>query len=280
MSSYAYYNGKFGKRDEITIPLNDRAIFFSDAVYDAAIGSYDRILWEEEHIDRFFSNAAKIGMNHSFTKHSFSQLLHEIGIKSMLKSYFIYFQISRALPTRVHSAKGSDPTLLITVDEITISQNPEPLKLIIREDKRYDFCDIKTTNLLPNVLASTEADNKGFDEAVFVKKGVVTECAKSNISIIKRGRLITHPKCSKILPGITREHLLSICKEHSIPFLERPFTVDELLSADEILVTGTGKLCKKVSYIENKNVGGNDPTLSDFLCQKMYKEYTEFCQIR
>ena len=279
MSSYAYYNGKFGKREEITIPLSDRSIFFADAVYDAAIGSYDRILWEGEHIDRFFSNAKKIGINHEFTKHTFSQLLHEIGVKSMLKSYFIYFQMSRSLPTRIHSATCACANLLITVDEIELSPNPKPLKMILTKDRRYDYCDIKTTNLLPAVLASTRADFLGCDEAIFVRKGIVTECSKSNISIISQGRVITHPKCSKILPGITREHLLSICKELSIPFKEDFFTVNDLFSADEILITGTGKLCKKASVINGINVGGRNPELSDIICKKMFKEYADFCQI-
>lgn len=279
MGSYAYYNGRFGKREDISIPLSDRSIFFADAIYDAAIGSYDRILWEKEHIDRFFNNSEKIGIKHNFTKESFSQLLHEIGVRSMLKSYFIYFQMSRSLPTRIHSAKNASASLLITVDKVDISPHPVPLKLITREDKRYGYCDIKTTNLLPAVLASTKADHEGCDEAVFIKNGYVTECSKSNISIIKQGRIITHPKSSRILPGITREHLLSNCIELGIDFEERPFSTEELFSADEILVSGTGKLCKTVSHINNISVGGKAPCLAGVLCEKMYKEYVSFCQI-
>jgi D-alanine transaminase len=90
MDSYAYYNGKFGKRDKITIPLSDRSIFFGDAIYDAAIGSFDRILWESEHIERFLNNAEKIGIKHNYTHKHLSDILREIGVKSMIKSYFIY----------------------------------------------------------------------------------------------------------------------------------------------------------------------------------------------
>lgn len=280
MDSYAYYNGKFGKREDIYIPLSDRSVFFGDAVYDAAIGSYDRILWEKEHIDRFFLNADRIGIKHKYTKDSLSQLLHEIGVRSMFESYFVYFQMSRSLKERIHSARNAEASLLITINYIELKPNPSPIKLIVREDKRYDYCDIKTINLLPAVLASTEADLEGCDEAVFVKDSIVTECSKSNISILKQGRAITHPKTNRILPGITREHLLSICKELSIPYEERGFTLEELYSADEILITGTGKLCKTASRINGVRVGGKDPYLAKKICNKMYDEYTSFCHIK
>lgn len=279
MNSYAYYNGKFGLREEIKIPLSDRAIFFGDAIYDAAIGSYDRILWEEEHIERFLHNAKRIGIKHGYTHKFLSELLREIGVKSMLKSYFIYFQMSRYKKSRIHSAKDASAALLITVDPIEILPDPAPLRLITKEDRRYGFCDIKTVNLLPAVLASTKAEIMGCDEAIFVRDGIVTECAKSNISIIKQGRVITHPKSNRILPGVTRAHLLRLCEEESIPYEERPFTTKELFSADEILVTGTGKLCKRAKEINGIKVGGRSSSLVNLICSKMYKEYTDFCRI-
>ena len=279
MISYAYYNGNFGKRNEISIPLSDRSIFFGDAVYDAAIGSYDRILWESEHIDRLLINAKRLGIEHEYTKAFLSELLREIAVKSMIKCYFLYFQLSRSSNMRIHSANNCKANLLITIDPITIEKRPKPLRLITAKDLRYGYCDIKTVNLLPAVLASTKAEKADCDEAVFVKDGFVTECAKSNISIINQGRIITHPKSSKILPGITREHLLSMCKEMSFTIEERPFTIDEMLRADEILVTSTTKLCRTVGYIDGTSVGGKDTHFAEMICQKMYKEFADFCKI-
>jgi D-alanine transaminase len=277
MNSYAYYNGKFGRREEISIPLSDRSIFFGDAIYDAAIGSYDRILWEEEHIDRFLANADKIGIKHHFNKKYLSQLLREVGIKSMLKSYFIYFQLSRDLPVRCHSANGCNANLLITIDPIEIKKHSKPLKLMTTDDLRYGYCDIKTVNLLPAVLSATRAEKNGFDEAIFIKDNIVTECTKSNISIINQGRVITHPKNNKILPGIAREHLLITCQRLSVPFEEKEYTVDEMLNAEEILVTSTTKLCQRVSCINRIEVGGKSPDLTDKICNYMFKEYADFC---
>ena len=279
MSSYAYYNGSFGKKEDISIPLSDRSIYFGDAIYDAAIGCYDRILWEKEHIERFLLNAKRLGINHSFTESYLSSLLREIAIKSMLNSYFLYFQMSRALPDRIHSSVSSKPTLLITIDPITIEQNPPPLSLVTVSDKRFGYCHIKTTNLIPSVLASTKAEIAEANEAIFIKGKYVTECAKSNISILKRGRIITHPTNNRILPGIARKHLLINCKTLGIPCLERAFTYDEMMSADEVIVTSTTKLCRVTTRINNIIVGGKSPDLAKKLCQLMFYEYKTVCEV-
>ena len=279
MNSYAYYNGQFGKREEISVPLSDRSIFFGDAIYDAAIGSYDRILWEEEHINRFLCNADRIGIKHSFTKNYLSQLLREIAVRSMLDSYFIYFQMSRSHPTRNHSAIGCNANLLVTVEPMEIRKEYEPLKLITVDDHRYEYCDIKTINLLPSVLSMTQAENQNCDEAVFVKNGIITECSKSNISIIKEGRLITHPKTNRILPGIARAHLLKQCSAIDVQVVEREFDISELLEADEVLISSTTKLCKKANSINGISIAGKNRYVADKLCDKMYDEYINFCKI-
>ena len=271
--SFAYYNGRFDKKENITIPLTDRSVYFGDAVYDVAIGCYDRILWEDEHINRLLYGAKRLGIKHSYTFEFISSLLREIAIKSMIKSYLIYIQISRSYESRKHSAIDCGANLLITIDPFQPNIYSPPMKLMTYEDKRYDFCDIKTTNLIPAVLASTEAELNGFDEAVFVRQGIVTECSKSNISILKQGRLLTHPKSRHILPGITREHLLLVCKAMGIAVYEEPFSINDLFTADEIIVTSSTKLCRSVSDINGVKVGGQDSDTFEKIRLWMNKDY-------
>lgn len=271
--SYAYYNGRFDKKENIAIPLTDRSIYFGDAVYDVAIGCYDRILWEDEHINRLLYGAKKLGIKHSYTFEFISSLLREIAVKSMIESYIIYIQLSRSYESRKHSAIDCDANLLITIDPFQPNIYSPPMKLMTYEDKRYDFCDIKTTNLIPAVLASTEAEMREYDEALFVRQGIVTECSKSNISILKQGRLLTHPKSCHILPGITREHLLLTCRELKIPVLEETFTINDLFIADEIIVTSSTKLCRSVSHINDVTVGGRDSNTFDKIRSRLNRDY-------
>ncbi len=273
MSSYAYFNGKFGKKEDINIPLSDRSIFFGDAVYDVAIGCYDRIMWEDDHIDRFLLNAEILGFDHSLNKGYLSSLLREIAVKSMIDRYMIYFQLSRNLKNRCHSSYGSTTNLLITIDPLTIDKAPSSMKLITMPDVRHGLCNIKTVNLLPAVLSIAEAEKSGCDEAIFIKNNAITECSKSNILIIKQGRVITHPKSSHILPGIVRAHILSACKVLGIPFEERPFTKEELFFADEILISSTTKLVKYASQIDSLSVGGGATEIVSEIYNYLYSEY-------
>ena len=277
MKSFSYYNGVFDFSANIKIPLTDRSVYFGDGVYDAAIGKNGRIFLLDEHVQRFLSNAKRIGINNAPTYEEIGNLLLETIRRADIPEFFVYFQITRDSLNRMHSALNvTSYNLLITVSEITVNRSDTPISLITAEDIRYFMCDVKTLNLLPSVLASTKAEESGCDEAVFYRGDTVTECAHSNISIIKGGLLLTHPATNLILPGITRRHLLIACEKLGIEFTERPFTLEELFSADEILVTSTSKLCRTVNMIDGIRVGENDKSKSEKICDFLYKEYELF----
>jgi D-alanine transaminase len=106
------------------------------------------------------------------------------------------------------------------------------------------------------VLASEKAKQAGCDEAVFHRGDRVTECAHSNVHIIKDGVFITPPADNLILPGIARAHLIAQCKKLAIPVEERPFTTAELMNAGEVIVSSSSTFCASVSHIDGKSVGG------------------------
>ena len=147
-----------------------------------------------------------------------------------------------------------------------------PMKVITMEDTRFLHCNMKTLNLLPTVLASQKAVAAGADEAVFLRDGWVTECAHSNISILRSdGILQTAPADRFILAGVARAHLLSRCRSMGIFVEETPFSLEEMISADEILVTASGTLCRAVGWVDGRETGGKAPrrlkALQDALVQ-------------
>ena len=125
-----------------------------------------------------------------------------------------------------------------------------PIKLVTKEDTRFYHCNIKTLNLLPSVVASQEARDKGADETVFHRGGVVTECAHSNVSILKNGVFISHPNDNLILRGISKTHMIEACYRLGIQVMERPFTLDELKDADEIIVTSSSNFCLHADSVD------------------------------
>ena len=249
--SIAYYNGEICKPEEVRIPLSDRAVFFGDGIYDAAIGCDGKPYLLEEHINRFLGNRKRLGIPLPLSENELYDTVTKLCSQYGDGCFFLYFQLSRYAEGRKHAChEKRRANLLMTV---TPAQMPRPdrrLKLICYPDMRYGYCDIKTLNLLPSVMASSYAEALGADEAIFVRDGVVTECAHSNISIIRNGELITHPKTNRILPGIMRGELIRICREMGINCREEPFTRDELFRADEVIVSSSTKLFSLVDKID------------------------------
>ena len=276
MQKISYYNGIIRPTSELVIPLSDRAVFFGDGVYDMAVGRGGKIFRAEEHIERFFRSARAIGIINRQSPDDLLEILCTVARKSGFPEYSIYMQMSRSSKTRVHSYLGSHGVnLLVSADECSVPRRLEKIKLITAEDKRYYYCNVKTINLLPAVLASSEAEESGCDEAVLVRGGFVTECAHSNISILSGGVLYTHPDCELILPGITKKHLLFAAGAIGIKCVEMPFRVGDMLSADEVIVTSTTKQMRVATEIDGVSVGGRAPDFLDSLFGRLISEYEE-----
>ena len=274
MSGAIYYNGKFYEHGQAVIPIYDRSIFFGDAVYDAMIGRNGRIFLSGEHFERLIQNAASLNIPIQYSLEELEYISYNVVKKSDLTEFFLYIQLSRCSQRRVHAYPDNQKSsLLITASPFNLKPEADKLKLTAVEDRRYGYCNIKTVNLLPAVLASRSAESRGFDEAVFHKSGTVTECAHSNISILKDGVLITHPDCELILPGIAKKHLLSACVELGIPTNERPFSLDELYECDEALVTSTTKICLAADELDGRRIGGRDESTLKMLQNLLFYEY-------
>lgn len=278
MEEYVYYNGKCGKWGEISIPLSDRSIFFGDAVYDAALGASGKIYLGDLHNERFFGNIRALGLTLGMSEENFSSLLNAVARESGFKKFFIYYQLSGYLDERLHAPRcKSRSNLLITVKPF--EPMVKELSLISCSDRRHRMCHIKTTNLLGAILASEEAEALGADEAVFERGGFVTECAHSNISIIKGGELITHPKSEYLLPGIMRGELIRVAKEIGIEVRERPFSLSELYSADDAIVTSTSKIAMRVKELNSVPISCGNHEIADEIIGILRNDFTDFCSI-
>lgn len=133
------------------------------------------------------------------------------------------------------------------------------VEAITVEDIRWLRCDIKSLNLLPNVLAKQEATEAGCFEAILHRNGTVTEGSSSNAYIVKDGQVITHPADNLILNGITRQVLAKLCEENGIPFMEKTFELTDLFEADEVFITSTTSEVMPIVKIDGKNVGDGNP---------------------
>ena len=275
MEDLAYYNGKITRLSEMMVPFNDRSHFFGDGVYDASVARNGIIFKLEDHLDRFFNSMALIAIQPDFTKDELRELLQALCQKLDTGDLFVYFQVSRGTAIRNHSyAQTLKPNLSVYMLPWTGDfSSQKRLKLMTTPDHRFEFCHIKTLNLLPNVLASQAATSQGLDEVVYHRDQRVTECAHSNISILINGVFQTAPLDHWILPGIARKYLLLMSQALGFDVLEHPFTDEEMLAADEVIVSSSGSLCAPVSEIDGRAVGGRDPERLQQLQDKIYQDF-------
>ena len=276
MKNLGYYNGKIGELEEMSIPMNDRVCWFGDGVYDAGPCRNYHIFALDEHIDRFFNSAALLDIKMPVTKQELKDLLNDLVKKVDTGDLFVYYQVTRGTGIRDHAFTEGPGNLWVMLKPAKISDGLEPIKLITVEDTRFFHCNIKTLNLIPSVMATQKAKDAGCQEAVFYRPGGrVTECAHSNVHIIKDGKLYTAPTDNLILPGIARAHLIRMCKKLEIAVSETPYTLDDLFAAEEVLVTSSSNLCLHANEIDGKTVGGKQPELLEKIRKALLDEFTE-----
>ncbi|HIU10199.1 MAG TPA: D-amino acid aminotransferase [Candidatus Avidehalobacter gallistercoris] len=273
MKTLGYYNGKFDELDKMMIPMNDRVCYFGDGVYDATLARNYKIFAIDEHIDRFFNSAGLLKIKIPYTKDEVKALLNEMLQKMESGNMFVYWQVTRGTGIRNHAFPDTPANMWIMLKPAELKDMDRKLKLVTAEDTRFFHCNIKTLNLIPSVMAAQNAESQGCDETIFHRGDRVTECAHSNVHIIQDGMLKTAPADNLILPGIARAHLIAMCKRLGIPVNETPYTVDELLNAEEVIVTSSSQLCMLAESVDGKPVGGKQPELVGRLQQALLDEF-------
>ncbi len=276
MKTLGYYDGKIDELDRISVPMLDRACYFGDGVYDVTYARNYRLFALQEHLNNFFESAARIGIVPNFTKETLAELLNDLVHRMDCGNLWVYFQLSRSADPRAHAFPANPvPKLWVMLRPAEIRDTYVPMKCITAEDTRFLHCNVKSLNLLPNVLATQAATERGMDECVLHRGEIVTECAHSNLSILKSGTLLTHPANELIYAGTGRAHLMAKCLEMGIPVEERAFSLAELADADEALVTSASALCVPIAELDGRPIGGRAPHTVRTLQDALLKDYLE-----
>lgn len=275
MQNLGYYNGKYDLIENMCIPMNDRACFFGDGLFEVAYVRNRKIYALEEHMTRMYESAAYLGYDMPLDFDGFSALLYELSAKVDSPDQLIYWQVSRGTEMRSHAPQEKlSANVWVTIREKQMLPPYEPMKLITAPDTRFFHCNMKTLNLLPTVIASMAAKEAGADEAIFHRDGIVTECAHSNICIVRDdGAIQTAPADNLILPGVTRAHMIKACAELGISCIEKHFSLDELMNAAEVVVISSGTQFRPAMTVDGKNVGGRAPETVKALQEKLYGDF-------
>jgi D-alanine transaminase len=259
-----FLDGRYLPTCEARISLEDRGFLFADGVYEVVRSYRGRLFEIGAHIERLRRSLREIRMSAEAADgigEVCRTLIGRCGLSQADAT--VYIQITRGAAQRGHAfpPDGTAPTIYAcaaAVDE-SLEACTLGIEAILVPDTRWARCDIKSTALLPNVLARQMAVDRGAREALFIRDGVITEGTASTFCAVSSGTLLTHPLGERILPGITRIVALRLCREMGIPVVERPVAVDGLPSIEEAMILSTTREIMPVIAIDGGDVGHGRP---------------------
>ena len=263
----AYVDGRYGSHGEAAVHVEDRGLQLGDAVYEACNIVGGRMLDREEHLDRLERSLGLLEMNMPMGRAALGLVMGEVVRRNRVRDGLLYLQVSRGALRRDHPIPDHPPrpTLILTARSIPPAaleiKYREGVKAITAPDERWARRDIKTTQLLPNLLARTAAKRAGALEAVLVDDdGFVTEGAVTSFWIVDAdGNIVTRDLSNSILPGVTRRVMLEAAAEAQITIIERKFTVAEAKSAREAFLSSASGAAVPVIAIDGKQIGDGRP---------------------
>ena len=259
MPNITYIDGKYLNYEDSKIHINDRGYHFGDAVYEVIVFNKNIFYDFDGHIQRLFKSLTSLEIKFSLSSSSLKIIINNLIRLNKANIGSIYIQVSRGVAERNHSFHGLNikPILTIIVSKKSNIENDlNGVKAITLNDNRWSRPDIKTTQLLPNVLAKTLANKNNAYESIFIDdEGFVTEGSSSNIWVLnKENHLITRNLDGKILSGITRNSISLFAKKNNIKVVEKKFTKIELYNAKEVFLTSASSFIMPIVQIDDQNI--------------------------
>ena len=229
----------------------------------------------DDHLDRFYNSCKLLEIPFEMSREELRAELQKCIDANEIDHGMLYWQCSRGTTYRGHQFPPASvkPNLMIFTVPCDLIPFDKTFRLISMEDTRFLHCNIKTLNLLPSVAAAQHAKRIGVQETVFHRGDIVTECAHSNVSILKDGVFYSHPNDEFILRGIAKTHMIQACYRLGITVMEKCFTLDDLRNADEIIVTSSSNFCLHACEVDGKPAGGKDPATLKAIQSEVLREY-------
>ncbi len=257
-----YLNGSFLDSSDASLSVNDRGFLFGDGVYEVTRAVRGKLFEEDAHWNRLRNGlrdtalpANPIGKDE----------LREVSIRLLRENGFdqddatVYLQITRGVAPRTHAfpVPAPAPTIYAFANRFTVpvEQRIKGVTAITIPDIRWSRCDIKTIQLLPNVLAKQKAVDAGVYDVVMIRDGAITEASAANVFAVIDDELRTFPLSHYILPGVTRGVVIGLARELGIPVREAPVLAGEIARLQELFLTGTTTDVQPIIELDGRPVG-------------------------
>lgn len=273
-----YLNGQFLPLAEAHISPLDRGFLFADGIYEVIPVYSRRPFRGEEHLRRLQQSLDGIGLGNPHSTAEWQLVVEKLIGAAPWDDQQIYIQVTRGADNKRDHAfpAGVSPTAFAMSSPLVTTPSAirdQGVAAITAQDNRWLRCDLKSLNLLANVLLRQQAVAQGCAEAILLRDGWLMEGAASSIFIVKDGVLLAPPQSNLVLPGITYDVVLELAREHQLPHEVRPITEAELKAADEIWMTSSTKEVLAITTLDGQAVGTGTPGPLGRQMFSLYQDY-------
>jgi len=272
-----FLNGKFMQIEEARVPVLDRGFIFGDGVYEL-IPVYSRVPFRmDEHLARLERSLGAVRIRNPYSRAEWREIILQLVAKQSYEDQGVYFQVTRGVAKRDHAfPKDAVPTVFIMANPLV---NP-PQELVERGaaavsavDDRWHHCDIKSISLIGNCLLRQVSAEVGAAETILFRDGKLTEASASNVFVVRGGVILSPPKSSLILPGITYDVIAEIAQAAGLALEYRDISEAEVRGADEIWVTSSSKEVLAIVTLDGKPVADGKPGPLFRRAHALYQEF-------
>ncbi|MGE4481871.1 aminotransferase class IV [Acidocella sp.] len=277
MARIAYVNGRYLPLARACVNIEDRGYQFGDGIYEVFYAYRGRLIDEALHFARLERSRGEIGLPAPMSEASLRAVIRALMRRNRVETGLVYLQLTRGVARREHCFPDPAPYPALS---LTVRAKPEPpadlsgwhAGAVTLADERWGRCDIKSINLLPNVLAREAARRAGALEAIlFDERGMVTEGASSSVWVVGADQVLrTRALDRHVLPGCTRAALLEDVAAGGTMFREEAVSLEGLRAAREIFITSATSFVKPITSLDGVPVGNGAPGL---VASQLYARY-------
>jgi D-alanine transaminase len=272
-----FLNGQLVPLEEAKVPVLDRGFIFGDGVYEL-VPVYSRVAFRlDEHLARLERSLGEVKIRNPYSRQRWREIVYQLVDAQSYDDQGIYFQVTRGVARRDHAfPRDAQPTVFMMANPLV---NPPREQVeaggaaVSAQDNRWLRCDIKSISLIGNVLLRQISAEAGASETILFRDGKLTEASASNVFIVRRGVIVSPPKSSLILPGITYDVVAELARAAGMPLEFREIPESEVRAADEIWVTSSSKEILAIVSLDGGKIGDGKPGPQ---FRRMYELYQEF----
>jgi D-alanine transaminase len=263
MSRTVFINGEYVPEEEAKVSVFDRGFIFGDGVYEVIPVFLGKLVDKQYFVERLDRSLSELSIAWPCSADDYVEVMRQLIERNGLQEGVVYSQVTRGVAERDFPfPQNATPSFMAFTSVMQLLNNPAAetgIKVVTTPDLRWKRRDIKSINLLGQVLAKQDAVSRGGKEGWMLEDGYITEGVSSSAYIVKDGVIITRPLSNSILPGIRRRTLLELAERESIGIEERLFTLKEALEADEAFISSATTMALGVVDIDGNKIGDGTP---------------------